>query len=306
MPYLGPCVKGAKAMHETDRVIEHGDTATWEGQLRLCFGQKAQQSQLLQSYQQAPLQVQRPFYPEGPGICHAIVLHNAGGIVGGDQLAIDVEVGPGASAVVTSASAGKIYRSRGTEAHQFTRMKLGSDACLEWLPQETIAFEGSRYRQDLLIELMPGAIWLGWEVIRFGRSARGERFLHGEWRSTTEVWQQGKPLWIDRQHLPGSLASWRSLHGLAEAPVIGSMVLLGTSVLPEVVEKVRALWAIENGRGEVGVTRLPAGLLCRYRGPSSAEAMRWFQGIWRLVRVKSAERTLCHPVSWFSTGDSTT
>ncbi len=273
----------------------HEETATWEGQLRLQFDRKGQGTRLARSYQQAPLKILSPYYPEGPGICHAVTLHNAGGIVGGDRLAIEVAVGAGSHAAVTSASAGKIYGSPGREARQVTRLTVAQEAGLEWLPQESIAFDGAWFRQDLVVNLAPGATFLGWEVVRFGRTARGEGFYRGQWRATTEVWQAGKPLWIDRQQLLGSPASWESLQGLAGEPVVGSMALIGKAVSAEEAQAVRGLW---RGDGEAGVTRLPAGLLCRYRGGSSAEAFGWFLETWRLLRPGSASRRLYRPVSW--------
>jgi len=84
--------------------------------------------------------------------------------------------------------------------------------------QETIVFNGAIYQQDLRIELSPGARWLGWEITRLGRSARGERFCRG-WRSHTEIWQ-GRPLWIDRQWIPAGEEIINSPHGLAGQSVV--------------------------------------------------------------------------------------
>ena len=103
--------------------------------------------------------------------------------------------------MITSAAASKIYRSSGLESQQNIDIKLEAGANLEWLPQETIVFDGAIYRQNLRVELAPTARILLWEITRFGRSARGEKFASGEWRSHTEVWQQNSPLWIDRQLL---------------------------------------------------------------------------------------------------------
>ncbi|WP_434221503.1 urease accessory protein UreD [Limnospira platensis] len=106
-------------------------------------------------------------------------------------------------ALITTAAAAKLYRSLGEVARQRIQIQVDSGAYLEWLPQESIVFNGAIYRQDLRIDLGPDARLLLWEINRFGRSDRGERFVQGEWRSQTEIWQQGRPLWIDRQHLQG-------------------------------------------------------------------------------------------------------
>jgi urease accessory protein len=177
-------------------------------------------------------------------------------------------------------------------------MQVDADACLEWLPQETIVFNGAIYRQDLRVELAPGASWLGWEITRFGRTARGERFLQGEWRSHTEIWQQGLPLWIDRQWLPGGEEIINSPHGLAGQPIVGSLAWVGVAVEPAVVEKARSLWTAVERQGEAGVTRLQAGLLCRYRGSSTAEVRSWFIDVWHLLRLSFLARPKCIPRVW--------
>jgi urease accessory protein UreH len=171
--------------------------AGWHGKLNLVYAQRGGITQLIHSQHQAPLKVQRPFYPEGEQVCHSVILHTAGGVVGGDRLSIDLHLEDNARTLITTAAAGKIYRSNGLQARQNIEIEVNAGAGVEWLPQETIIFDGAIYRQDLRVELALGATWLGWEITRFGRSARGERFCSGEWRSHTEIWQQGHPLWIE-------------------------------------------------------------------------------------------------------------
>lgn len=282
----------------------------WHGNLQLVYAHHHNETQLTHAQVQAPLKVQRPFYPEGPGVCHTIVLHTAGGMVGGDDLSQTIHLSPHAHALVTTAAASKVYRNKaidippsslvvtGMAARQTIQIHIETDACLEWLPQETIVFNGAIYRQDLRVELAPGASWLGWEITRFGRSARGETFLQGEWRSHTEVWQQGRPLWIDRQWLPGGEELVNSPHGLAGKPIVASLVWVGQTVSPEIIEKARALWNTEERQGEAGVTRLTSGLLCRYRGCSTSEVRNWFVDVWQLLRLSFLNRPVTKPRVW--------
>ena len=232
----------------------------WHGNLDLVYAQQQGKTQVISSQMKAPLKVQRPFYPED-GVCHSVVLHTAGGIVGGDRNSLSFHLQPNAQALITTATASKIYRSNGLQAKQSIQIQVDADAYLEWLPQETIVFDGAIYRQDLHVELAPGAKWLGWEITRFGRTARGERFLTGDWKSHTEVWQQGVPLWIDRQWLPGGEKIIDSPHGLARQPIVGSLAWIGQAVEPEIVEKARVLFPHNNSSSQGGVTRLPMGLL---------------------------------------------
>jgi urease accessory protein len=268
----------------------------WHGKLQLTFAWTGDSTQLVSSRVQAPLKVQRPFYPEGPQICHSVLLHTAGGIVGGDRLSLSLDLQPQAQALITTAAASKIYRTNGQTAHQTIQINLAEQSWLEWLPQETIVFNGAVYRQSLRIELAPGACWLGWEITRFGRSARGEQFTQGDWRSHTEVWQAGRPLWVDRQWMPGSQERFHSPHGLAGCPVVGSFAFVGQPIAPELIEQARQLGL--NAGSEMGVTRLQSGFLCRYRGTSTAEVCHWFVAVWRMVRLAYGDRELCLPRVW--------
>ncbi|MBD2519663.1 urease accessory protein UreD [Nostoc sp. FACHB-973] len=270
-------------------------TEGWHGKLNLVYADRQNRTQLIYNHQQAPLKVQRPFYPEGQKVCHSVILHTAGGVVGGDRLSSHIHLQPHTHALITTAAASKIYRSNGLQARQNTQIQVDTGACLEWLPQETILFNGAIYQQDLRVELATGGSFLGWEITRFGRSARGEKFDKGEWRSHTEIWQQGVPLWIDRQWLPASEEVFHSPHGLAGKPIIGSLVWLGGAVSPEMVEKIRILG---NGVAEIGVSRLQHGLLCRYRGDSTSEVRNWFIDVWQLLRVSFLNRGKCVPRVW--------
>jgi urease accessory protein len=281
-------------------LIQAADSITsgWQGSLQLKFSHNHGKTQQSHARVQAPLKVQRPFYPEGEAVCHSVVLHTAGGIVGGDRLSQAIHLEPNTHALLTTAAASKIYRSNGQQARQTIEIQVDAGACLEWLPQETIVFNGAIYRQDLRVELAPGANWLGWEVTRFGRSARGEKFLQGEWRSHTEVWQQGQPLWIDRQWLPGGEETFNSLHGLAGLPVVASLAWVGQAVSPEIVDKARMLWSAQERQGEAGVTQLISGLLCRYRGSSTFEVRNWFTDVWQLLRLSLLGRPVTKPRVW--------
>ncbi len=285
-------------MNQSCHVEEQSNN--WHGSLNLVYAQHQGKTQIIHSQMEAPLKVQRPFYPE-EGICHSVVLHTAGGIVGGDCNHLSFHLQPNAQALITTATASKIYRSDGVPARQSMQMQVDADACLEWLPQETIVFDGAIFRQDLQVELAMGAKWLGWEITRFGRTARGERFLNGDWKSYTEVWQQGSPLWIDRQWLPAGAKIIDSPHSLAGQPIVGSLAWIGQTVEPEIVQKARFLWqkhCITDSLSQGGVTCLPTGLLCRYRGSSTTEVRNWFTDVWQLLRSSFLGRSACPPRVW--------
>jgi urease accessory protein len=142
-------------------------TKGWHGQLDLQFTKTDLQTEIQRSYAHAPLKLQRPFYPEGD-ICHTVLLHSAGGMVGGDRLSYNIDLAPDSRVVLTTAAAAKIYRSNGEIAQQQIVMNVGANACLEWLPQETILFDRAIYHQDVRVNLGTGAIWASWEIVKFG------------------------------------------------------------------------------------------------------------------------------------------
>ena len=273
----------------------------WHGRLNLVYANRSGTTQIIHNEMQAPLKVQRPFYPEGKEVCHSVILHTAGGVVGGDRLSSNFHLQPNAKALITSAAASKVYRSSRLESQQNIDIKLEPGANLEWLPQETIVFDGAIYQQNLRIELAPKASILLWEITRFGRTARGEKFLSGKWRSHTEIWQQNRLLWIDRQLLIGGDKMLESPHGLAGKPVVATLTLVSEPITTELLEKVRALPSeatINPGNSTIGVTRIPNGLVCRYRGVSTTAARDWFVSIWDLLRLSFSERPCCLPRVW--------
>lgn len=254
---------------------------SWHGHLQLSYRCDRSKTQAIQHQGIAPLKVQRSFYPESEAICHNTILHTAGGIVGGDKLGIEIELQPQSRAVITTAAAGKIYGSNGQIATQSIVQNISDNACLEWLPQETIIFDRAIFHQHIRVNLSPTASWLGWEINRFGRTARGERFSHGEWKSATEVYRIGKPVWIDRQVLYGD-EMVDSIHSLAGYPIVGSLAWIGSEVSKDLVTETRSLFVGEPSK--IGVTRLTQGLLCRYRGDSTTEVRQWFISVWHLLR----------------------
>ncbi|MCU0523702.1 MAG: urease accessory protein UreD [Elainella sp. Prado103] len=270
----------------------------WQGQLTLEFAQRADKTILSRSQVQAPLKVQRPFYPEGEAICHSVMLHTAGGMVGGDQLQIQATVQAQAQALITNAAATKVYRSNGLEAQNQVKLHVARGGCLEWLPQETILFNGAQYRQSLQVTLEADALWLGWDLTRLGRSARGERFDQGEWHSQTEVWQAGRLIWVDPQWVAGGSEMIQSRHGLNHCPVIASFACIGREFSKTALADFRSQLAPIEAADQLSLTRLQSGLLCRYRGHSMGVARSRLIQLWQILRTQYWGRSGCIPRVW--------
>lgn len=269
----------------------------WSGTLSLSFDCVQGETVLRRQAASLPLAFQKPLYPEGPRHCHGVILHPPGGIANDDELHIVVDLQDNAQVLLTSPGATKIYRSA-THANQLVEIRLAAGAYLEWLPQEIIVFNGARWRQHTRIELAPNARWLGWDIVRFGRTAAGERFSDGHWQSATEVWRGEKPLWIDHQQLQGGSSLLDSEFGLRGEAVVATLVWISQAVPRELLEDCRRWWQSQNWQGETGVSRLSDGLVARYRGPSTDEARSWFIAIWNRLRRHALQRPACLPRVW--------
>jgi urease accessory protein len=151
---------------------------SWHGHLALRYRRDGQRS-VAHDTHDGPLRVLKALYPEGDAVCHHVLVHPPGGIVGGDRLEIEVAVDEGAHALITTPGATRFYRSAGAEASQHARLALADGSRLEWLPLESIAFSGCRARNAVTLDLAPGAEMIGWDLLALGLPASGAVFEHG-------------------------------------------------------------------------------------------------------------------------------
>lgn len=147
-------------------------------------------------FQAAPLRALFPT-PEPDEVPTIAVVNTAGGLAGGDSLRIAVQAGPGARATLATPAAEKIYRSLGPESALRCRLSVEDGAALEWIPQETILFDGARFARRIDAELGQDARLLAAEAVVFGRRARKESFTHGFYRDAWRIRRQGRLLWAD-------------------------------------------------------------------------------------------------------------
>jgi urease accessory protein len=227
--------------------------------------------------------VQKALYPEGAATCHAIVLHPPSGIVAGDELEIDVHVGPQAHALLTTPGAGKWYRSGGPEASQRLRLEVAEHGVLEWLPQETIVFDGARACMDTKILLGRKACFIGWEILCLGRRAGGERFDSGEILLQSRIEQDGRPLWLERGKLEGGSNVLESPAGLAGYSVSATLLAVGSGLDAALLTACREIVPVEL-EARYGITLLPEVLVARYLGHASESAREWFGALWKILR----------------------
>jgi urease accessory protein len=267
----------------------------WQAQLDLAFECVDERTRLTRRTHVGPLRVQKALYPEGPNTCHAVLVHPPGGIVGGDELAIDVTVGEHSHALLTTPGATKWYRSAGELASLRTKLAVAKGGVLEWLPQETLVFDGARAKVETRVELAYGACLIGWDVVVLGRTASGERFASGEFRQSLEIWLDGELAWCERAVLAGGSRALHSGALLAGAPVFATLLVAGAAVDDGQLAACRAVAGVGD---DAAVTRLPHVLCARYRGDSAQDARTYLASLWRALRPACIGRAAVPPRIW--------
>ena len=169
---------------------------TWHARLQLDYALEA--ARTVVRYQHCgPLRILQSLYPEGDAVCHNVLVHPPGGLVGGDTLDIAATVASGAHALITTPGATRFYRSADEPALQRTRLSLADGARLEWLPLETIGYNGCLAENRLTLELAPGAEMLGWDVTALGLPGAGLPFESGSLQQHVEL----PGVWLERGRL---------------------------------------------------------------------------------------------------------
>ena len=253
--------------------------------LALGFARDEHTTRLVQRDHYGPLRVQKPLYPEDPSICHAILIHPPGGVVGGDELRINAQLDDQAHALLSTPGAAKWYRANGHLSRQQLQLRVANDAALEWLPQETIFFNGADVLLDTHIDLTSSARYLGCEILCFGRTASGEHFDQGRIRQRLSIERDGKPLWLEQGRLHGGSQQMRSPLGLAGCSVCASLIAVGPVQAPPLLHALRQqMLTASQGSGRIGATQMKSVIIARYLGHSSEVARHVMLAAWQVLR----------------------
>jgi urease accessory protein len=266
------------------------ESRSWQACLQLGFEQNADKTLLVKREQFGPLTVQRPFYPEGR-VCHVYLLHPPGGIVGGDDLSISIKAAARSHALITTPAAGKFYRSSGAQAKQTVEITVGESAALEWLPQETIIYEGAQLKSSVKVDLAADARFIGWEILSLGRPACAENFDYGLVDLSWQIRCEDRPLLLERLYLDSKAFSAR--WGLQGYSACGTLFATPTSA--ESFAAVQDLIGDTKGRG---VTRIGNLLICRALDIRSDRLRGFFENVWAIVRPDTVEREVSTPRIW--------
>ncbi|HTN50588.1 MAG TPA: urease accessory protein UreD [Burkholderiaceae bacterium] len=270
-----------------------GQAAQWHAELALQFSRVGGRTLCAQRHR-GPLRVQKPLYPEGAAVCHAVVIHPPGGIAGGDVLDLSIDVRAGAHALLTTPGAAKWYKANGRPS--FQRILLGVEGVLEWLPQEAIVFDAADVSSAIDIDLADSGLVIGWDVVALGRRAAGERFARGRFVQSIRLRTGGTLTWHERTRVTGGDALLDSPVGLAGRHVFGCLWAAGAAVEHLDLDELRA----ELGaHATVRITRLaPYLLVARALTDGTTAAREGLTAVWQALRPRVCGRAVQTPRLW--------
>jgi urease accessory protein len=224
------------------------------GRIALTVAHDGSRSSRTRLYEDGPLRVRFP----RSDILEAVLINTAGGVAGGDRLAIEIDVGGRAELTLTTAAAEKVYRALDEDASVAANLTVEDGGKLHWLPQETILFDNAGLRRDINIDVAGRGQLLLAEAVVFGRTAMGETVARGRLIDRWRVRRAGELVFADTVRLDGAVADL-----LRYPAVAGGGGALGTVLaMPADAQALDGLRKLSFG-GEVGISAWNGFMLAR-------------------------------------------
>lgn len=273
---------------------------SWNASLSLDYALEARRSVVRHAHS-GPLRVLQSLYPQGDAVCHTVLVHPPGGLVGGDTLDMHVTVGNGAHALVTTPGATRFYRSEGALAVQRAHLRLEENARMEWLPLEAIFYSGCVAENRLCFELAPGAELMGWDVSALGLPHAKQPYASGSFRQHLEL----PGIWLERALIDAQdQRLWKSPVGLAGQHCVACFFFAtGRPIQRErrdlALELTRQLLHGHTHGARAGVTCVnPQVLVLRVLTPQVEPAMDLLRKVWAVWRQALWQMPATTPRIW--------
>lgn len=229
----------------------------------------------------------------------AVLLTTSGGLVGGDRLDIEVSAADDADGLVMTQAAEKVYRSAGPETRINIDFDGGPSSSLEWLPHETILFDGARLSRRTRLNLADGARAIAGEMLVLGRIASGEVLTTGAVRETWEVRRNGRLIWADAFRVDGD---WRRVlnaaAGLAGATSMATIICAAER--PELARDAarRAIDRHESDGLRAGASIISGLVVVRFLAADPRALRRAFAETWGGLRSVVGNFSAALPRLW--------
>ena len=229
-----------------------------------------------------------PIYLDDTGSAYTLLVNPSGGLVAGDQLSIELSVGPKAHVLISTPSANRVYRSLSKPSVQDVRISVGPDGILEWVPEHTIPFAGSRFRQTIDVTLESGATLLLWDAMASGRIASGERWAFTTFENVIQVRTVSKSM--VKEHFTLEPADKLGGVGLVEGwDYVASLFIIGDAVATSRWLELETMLAgiLDQHHGHIlgGVSQPAApGLAVKFVAKTAPDMTDVLKALWTAVR----------------------
>lgn len=269
-------------------------STNWQADLTLEFAPRAGKTRKVTSKRLGPLTVQRAFFPEG-NVNHTYLLHPPGGVVGGDQLNINIKVQEAGQVLITTPGATKFYRSEGKKASVEQCLHVEAGSSLEWMPLEGIFFSGASVGIKTQVHLSGDAKFIGWEMNCLGRPANEESFATGTINSHFACYRDGRLVMLDRFATAGEsmMNSPVGMRGYS-----GQAMLIATMDDESVLLQVQTMLAVLAPKIWAGATCVDGLLVVRLLANQSQDMLGVLVAVWNIVRPVILGRETQAPRIW--------
>lgn len=269
------------------------------GRLRLRYAPRDGRTIIAQSHCTTPWHLLPTIYLDDTGAAYTLLVNPSGGLVGGDQLSIEMKVDEGAHVLISAPSANRVYRSEGAVSVQDIELTIGPGAILEWLPEQTIPFAGSRFRQTLHATLAPNATILLWDAIASGRIARGERWAFATLDNEIRITTASGPSLLE-QYALNPATNLGAVGLAADWDYVASLYVVNDAVTPEAWSRLETRIGLaldEHAEHILGGVSQPAvpGIAVKLLARTAPDLARMLDALWAAVRQ---ELWNLPPVAW--------
>ena len=284
-------------MHAADKSFKKISATKIHGQGKVGFFHRDGSTNLSHLYQRDPVRILFPSF-SADEIKQGVIVTTSGGMVGGDTISLDLTFGEKTSAMVMAQAAEKIYGSSRYDSFINVDLKAKSMAWAEYLPQETILFDGARLNRTTRIEAATGAQILAGEIIVFGRQGRGESFTSGFLRDAWEVKRDQKLIWADTLLLKNNVSKVINHPTCFDGASVVATVILICDDVESYVGEAQGILRDNCTTIRAGASLINGVLVARFIGKDALQLRKSFSLLWQSLRHSVAALPKSMPRLW--------
>ena len=276
-------------------ILRDRDLQRVDGAARIAIHGAGGRTSITDMFQRSPCKVLLPDI-DGQSRREAVFLNTAGGIAGGDRLNFKLSASGDASFTGTTQAAERVYRAIDAPGRIEMRIEAADGATLQWLPQETILFDGGRLNRSTEIRVASTARLIAMDWLVLGRAASGEMVRHGAFRDDWRVYRDGRLVWADAFRLRGDIEALVHRPSLLAGHTSIATILYAAANAPANLDRVRAILA--GLACKAGATIVNGLMICRFAAKAAAELRRAVTDFLRAFRDGLEGLTPALPKVW--------